>query len=474
MDLILSAPGQVRAGGQATLGLPPSRHKGGLPAWRVGQVIGGRVLARISANSYLLVVEGQEVLARSAFSLEAGQFVVMEVQEFRDSRYMVRLLSPGPEQKEKGEEAMKSLPHQLGLKDTPVHRALIQAFIAQKLPLTAGRIKEAALMLGFLQARAGEVPSPEEIATVLHALKRELPPRPEVLQALHAFVNAEKEGRQGTMTRLVSFLFSASPVLEEFLTDAQGRSLWLQLKAAAKALVLRPHEGPAGVAEQLRSLLGAQLPRAEPSHGYEEGIGKGFEGRRYGEVSPPGRDLPTRLRQFIRHLDQYEATGEKPAFLASIKEEGHGLARQLWGQYLWQTGKGEGEAYLYFSLPVLLDGQILKWGELLIKKDRGSTVVIDPQDFTVTILLHTRHLGTLSLEIRVRKSEVTVQGKVEYAWVGRLLDSSWSTLEEALEGLGYRLHKATWAVCRVTSIFNPQGTPGSGTAPGVISVDVKV
>ncbi|HBT47505.1 MAG TPA: hypothetical protein DEA73_06465 [Peptococcaceae bacterium] len=473
MDLILTTQERVKAGDQS-IRLPHSRYEGRHPVWYVGQVIKGKILARMSAGSYLLVVEGREVVARSDLSLEIGQFVVMEVQEFRDGRYMVRLLSGRPGQKEEGGEALKSLLHRLGLEDTPAHRALVQAFIAQRLPLTGESLKEASLMLGFLQSRPpGEVPTEEEIATVLHALKRELPPRPEVLQALHAFVRAEQEGRQSTITRLVDFIFTAAPVLREVLAEGQSRALLLQMEATAKALLLRPHEGSAAVAQQLRSLLSAQLPSWAPSYGYGEGVGKGTKGGGHGGTDPTVRDLPARLRLLLHLLDRYEGAGERKALAASIKEEAYVLARYLWGQHFWQVGKGEGEAHLYFGLPVYLDGQILHWGELLIRKDRGAAVTAS-RDFTVTVLVHTRRLGRLALEIRVRGSEIAVRGKVEHAWVGRLLDSSWCMLEEALRGLGYRLHHPTWEVARVSSVFAPQSPPEAGPAPGIVSVDAKV
>ncbi|MGI9952722.1 hypothetical protein V3F56_10215 [Moorellaceae bacterium AZ2] len=471
MDMVLNTLGHLRPDGRAPVGLPASRQKGGVPGWRVGQVIEGRVLAQLSENSYILLVEGQEILARSACSLSVGQPIVMEVQEFRDNQYTVKLLSPNSEQKENAWEALKSVLEELGIKDTPLHRALIQGFMAWKLPLSTGRLKQATLMLQLLQA--GDVPSPEEIGIVLHALKRDLPPRPEVLQSLRAFINAQKETGQGSITSLVRFISLASPSREEFLTGKQGESLWLQLKAAAEAVVLKPNEGPARVAEQLRSLLGSQLPQVGPPQEFES-VWNGREGRLVERESSPGSDLLAKFRQFIRELERHEATAEKSALLASLKEEGHTLERQLWGQQLWQIGKGEGEAYLYFNLPVLLDGQILNWGELLIKKDEGSAAVINPQDFTVNILVHTSNLGTLCLEIKVRNSEVTVRGKVQHLWVSQLLDTAWPALQEALTGLGYRLHKATWEIGQVTSKFHPEGTPGPDTIPGVTSVDVKV
>ncbi|MBC7326230.1 MAG: hypothetical protein H5T99_13115 [Moorella sp. (in: Bacteria)] len=316
----------------------------------------------------------------------------------------------------------------------------------------------------------------EDMAIVMAALKRGLPPSPDVLHSLQAFIAGAQGGGQHGILRLPGFIpFLAGLLAEQGGKEVRASHLYRQVLINLAALLLKPEEGAAKVMEQLRSLLAAQFPG-----GGEKG--RGDAGQNYlpentGSTTSRASGFNNLLAGFKLLLQEAResAGGSGRAAAGSsdqaILGEGEEIARQIAGQHLWQLPpkEGEGPDYLYFLLPLRQDGAVTEWGQLVIKKDSKGRGLIDPRDFSMTILLRTENLGPLLLDIKVWQKEIRVQGQVQEEWVGRLISKSWPALQDAFAGLGYHLHSYQWqAVPLIPGLLSRLLEPSPAGVPGLL------
>ncbi|QGP91351.1 hypothetical protein MGLY_06830 [Neomoorella glycerini] len=423
-------------------------------AWEVGQVLQGKVLGQRGTGYFILELEGREILARTPFFLSPGDLVSLQVQERQGSLYMVKLLS-------RDGLTTNDIPGEilarLGLKDTPLHRSLVQKFISHRLPLQQellGQVKQALALLGSEDE--------EGIEVVLQALKLGVLPRTDALKLLQEFMLGEKDPGQAGMTRLARFI----PLLADLIDGLAGekgeeaRLLYQELRTLVASLVLKPEEGEVKVAEQLRNLLSSQLPA-------RDGVA-------------PFRSLP--LNGLIEKLDYLlqairdgsRETGQDAS--GKLLETGKMIARQLAGQLIFQWCGKENElrSHLYFTLPLWKNNEVTTWGQLVIKKERRGNSPIDRQNFNISILVDTENLGCLLLEISIWQREVRVQGRVEKEWVGRLINESWPALQGAFARLGYHLHGYKWQPGIVPRCLIPWEMASGETSSQIGFLDKRV
>lgn len=428
--------------------------------WRTGQVLRGMVTGNVAAGTYLITVNGRDVVARSPYALFKDQTIVMEVRGRDGDQYLVRLLHSLEDS-----EGIKGLLTQLGLKDTPLMRALITGFLAKQLPLKQELLQRAVLMLEIMEGN-----SLEEVEIVLQVLNMDRPPAPRVLEALQAFIVGEKETLKGNESKLLPFIRRLADLLE-YLTASQRQNaslLYRQLTEMIASMVLRPEEGTERVLAQLQSLLRAQLPvsgRKEGTVGHDRLI-NGIKGD-LGEVGLEQQNkvqaFSGLLERFSRLLREFREGVQEAGSMPEgqrIVREGEILERQMAGHQLFQSLKQED--CLYFNLPFINNGETETWGQLRIMKDTGSQKIINPQRFSMTILLNTENLGPLLMQIKVCNKEVQASGKVREERVARLLKMAWPGLQEAFAAMGYHLQQCRWQVGTFADKLQPVITGPSG------------
>ncbi len=414
--------------------------------WEVGQVLQGRVLGRLETGYYILELEGREILARSPFFLSPGDLVSLQVRERQGSLYMVKLLSRTGLTPDL---IYGELLTRLGLKDTPLHRSLVQKFINRRLPLQRELLEQAKQALVLLGSE-----DEESIEVVLQALKLEAWPRAGALKSLQEFMLVAKDPEQAGMTRLARFIPLLAGLIDGLAGERgeEARLLYQELRALVASLVLKPEEGEVKVAAQLRNLLSSQLP-----------AGDGVNG------------LVARLDYLLQALqDGTRETGRETdvKLLATGKE----IARQLAGQLICQSCSRENEfqGYLYFTLPLWKNSDVTTWGQLVIKKERNGNNPINRQNLNMTILLNTKNLGCLLLELSIWQREVRVQGRVEKEWVGRLINESWPALQGTFARLGYHLHDYKWQAGIVARCLVPWEMASGENSPRIGFLDKRV
>jgi hypothetical protein len=419
------------------------------PGWQIGQVLEGRVHTRLAGGSYLIMVNGRDVVACSPYYWLRGQRVVMEVHGREGSQYLVRLLQTAD-----NNESFTCLAARMGLEDTPLTRALLSGFMVEQLPLQPELVQRAALMLESMGNG-----SLEGVAVVLQALKSELlAAPPAVLEALRFFVVGEQETPGGNESRLLTFTRQLAALLAVLSPEQQqkAREILQLLVEMQASMVLKPAEGAGKVLKQLQNLLATQLPVA----GQQEGMAapKGITGEMAGDLAGAGREQQNKPPAFSNLLLGFShLLQELRQVLVAAGPEGQRLITggeilesQMAGHQLFQSL--EQQEWLYFNLPFINSEQKGTWGYLRIKKDNSSTKVINPQNFSMTLMLNTVNLGQLLLEIKVCDRVVQASGRVGETRVADLLRQAWPGLQQAFAGLGYQLQQCRWRVGNVSKL----------------------
>lgn len=316
-----------------------SQNRGRDLGWEPGQVLRGKVLAQVADNTYIVNLDGKDVIVNSPYALVKNQVVAMEVQGQRDGQYMVKLLQSGAV----GEDvAIKGIIEQLGMEDTGINQALIKGFLAQELPLQPKLLQQAVRMLQILGRN-----SPENIETVLQALKWGIPPKPRVLEVMQAFMTGLRETERGSESQVARLVQQLSEVLEgtpegselrgeksvisvppesasSLPLSKEGTALYRQVKDRLQGMILKPEEGKEKVIQQLRNLLTMQIPRPGQQGGEAraeiivEGITGGFK-----EIIPDqGKTMFSAVDGAFRKLVQENTTAPGTATRMAADLEG--------------------------------------------------------------------------------------------------------------------------------------------------------
>ncbi|KJS17786.1 MAG: hypothetical protein VR69_03360 [Peptococcaceae bacterium BRH_c4b] len=241
-----------------------------------GQAYQGKVTGRVGDNLYTVQVDGKNATVQSPYALPENTTIAFEVEGQKDGQYKIRLLDSGPAVQDK---LLQNIIRQLGIQDTTLNRALISEFVAQELPLRPDMLKQAEKMVQKL----GDA-TPENISTAVLSLKTGIPVDSRVMEALRSFLAGQENVPQGSeqqlsvlLPKLVNMLSgkNAAGQPDGNISPARTNTAPLSLSGDGntslrrvmdllQSLVLKPDEGPAKLAGQLRSLISTQLPSAGP------------------------------------------------------------------------------------------------------------------------------------------------------------------------------------------------------------------
>jgi hypothetical protein len=432
--------------------------------WRPGQVLRGRVLAQLAENTYVFELNGRNVVARAPSTLVRGQAFTLEVQEERDGQYMVKLLSSGLT---RNDGAAVDIFDDLGIGNTPLNRVLIRGLLAQNMPVKPEFLQDAAHMLKILGDN-----SPENLVAVMLALKLNAPSDQRLLDLLRTYTGSLNETQRGSLYQLNRFLQNLNGWMEKdnltglvhfqpgnvpgMLLSKEGESLFRQIDAMLKSMVLKPEGSKGSLIGQLHDLLTAQLPRltlaeisGRPSSALNPeavAVGSGIQ-LAQGDKMPAFSELLEKFSRFFQELREVAKTAGPSREGQRVVLEGEKLERQMAGQQLVQSFKQEGlnQYSLYFTLPFIQTTAGETWGQLKITRDFAKKTDED-SSFVVDIFLQTKNLGPLLIGLKVLNKDVLASGKATEERAARRISEAWPLLQDAFKVMGYQLMDCNWAV----------------------------
>ncbi len=243
-------------------------------SWPKGEVRQAIILEQLSESRYLARVGGKEICIQCLDSLPLNTKVDLELQGNQEDIFLVKPVISDTLEAVDQEELMKRLLTQLQMKDTPLHRNLIQGFLNQEIPL-----KSLSLQLAekIVQKLGGD--TPENIEKALLGVKLGIPPEPLLLNAVHAFLSDITSFQQGNEAKLQLFINKLVAILAEAgraepgqtsgsvsearplsaLLSKEGYELLQKIQEYLKNISLEPGQGLTKTAEQLKNLLSSQL-----------------------------------------------------------------------------------------------------------------------------------------------------------------------------------------------------------------------
>ncbi len=253
---------------------PTENGETGRLSWPKGEVRQAVILEQLSESRYLARVGGKEICIQCFEPLPLNTKVALELQSNQEGVFLVKpVMSDTPEAIDQ-EELLQRLLTQLQMKDTPLHRNLIQGFLNQEIPL-----KDVSLQLAekIVQKLGGD--TPENIEKALLGMKLGMPPEPLLLNAVHAYLSDITNFQQGNEAKLQLFINKLVAILAETGTaepgqtsgspsetrslsavlSKEGYELLQKIQEYLKNISLEPEQGLAKTTEQLKNLLSSQL-----------------------------------------------------------------------------------------------------------------------------------------------------------------------------------------------------------------------
>ncbi|SHK54683.1 hypothetical protein SAMN02745123_02260 [Desulforamulus aeronauticus DSM 10349] len=243
-------------------------------SWPKGEVRQAIILEQLSESRYLARVGGKEICIQCFDSLPLNAKVTLELQGNLEDIFLVKPVISDTLEAVDQEELMQRLLTQLQMKDTPLHRNLIQGFLNQEIPL-----KSLSLQLAekIVQKLGGD--TPENIEKALLGMKLGMPPEPLLLNAVHAFLCDITSFQQGNEAKLQLFINKLVAILTDAgtaepgqisgsvseaqplsaLLSKEGYELLQKIQEYLKNISLEPEQGLTKTAEQLKNLLSSQL-----------------------------------------------------------------------------------------------------------------------------------------------------------------------------------------------------------------------
>lgn len=404
--------------------------------WYPGKIVHGTVYSKLSDKTYIFSINDKKIVAESSVLLSDGQQITMEIQGRKEHQYIVKLIN----QENSNLDTLKIIINQLGIKDTNLNRSLIKAFLTKGLPLKYDLIQKASQLI----QTSGQY-TQEEILMVIQGLKWNIY-KVQTLKAVQSFLYNEKQiGNEG-LINLAKYLKGIAVSLNGKLDEhSTTKTLLQKINQMVNQTFLKPEEGSLSLKNQLQNLFASQLPISKKD---------------LKRLSRQSLSFSKLLQNFSRFLQEAEANlnkvqGFKESYLPLI-EEGKRIEKQLEGQQIFQSlWDLDQENYLYFNLPIIQKDKILNWGQIKIKKDINGKKIIDPQNLNFSILVNTKNLGPLQLDIKIWKKEVSASGKVTKEWVKEILVDSWQNIQKTFSSMGYKLNNCKWEVCSFEEKLQP-------------------
>jgi len=259
---------------------------------RPGQVVRGVVLEIFAENEVLLQVGGATVRAKLETPVAAGQWTLFQVQP--ESPANVVLMRPlAPAAVDAGAESFEAVLKSFGLKDTPLHRAVVRVLHEEGAPLSRATVSSAAAAIEAL-APSGDADALLRAAAT--ALKRGLPATAETVRALHAAMSGP------TATELLRALESgarealAAPQTSGAARQAAAGLLKVLERAdASLGLALGAPEGGGESPAAGRTPGGASPTGSSPESAGKPPAGQAPAGQASAGQSPAGQ-LPAGLQ----------------------------------------------------------------------------------------------------------------------------------------------------------------------------------
>jgi hypothetical protein len=147
---------------------------------KVGQVVKGLVVQLLAENEAIINIGGHLLKAKLETPLQQGQVTMLQVQPNSTANQM--LLKPvGSSIIPITEESMPELLKSAGLKDTPIHRQLLQLAHGQQVPITKESMKA---LMPIIQALPEGTNAAEWIKSGLAVHSKELPLSSETIKAM--------------------------------------------------------------------------------------------------------------------------------------------------------------------------------------------------------------------------------------------------------------------------------------------------
>jgi len=406
---------------------------------RVGQLVRGRIGARISTSKHSLHILGENVVAESSVDFSPGDRIYAYVKELGPKVILQLVDERGARRRRTlSDRDISELIIKLGLPKDRVSEAVVRGLLEGMGQVTREEVEAVRRLLYSLGISLddGGLSLEAVVDSILRDKRAGIPVSPGIVRELAAFRQGLPIGLAGILSRLLASGKAVGEMggkeLMELLAGLENKLVRLALKGTGSVT-------PAGLHSAL-SLLGfgleKQLRRRIEQPGKEP---------RAGERVAAASGVKSLLLRLIGFLDSWvpESDLDEPgrSKAAKFRSEAGRALDYINGMTLW----GEIEGFRDDSWSPVTEW--LAWaGEnpavvrLRLFLDRGrESRKIDPDNVRFALALETSNLGKVTAVFDITGGRLSGRIGVRGKEVGELISKNLDSLRRGLTGVGYKV-----------------------------------
>jgi len=413
-----------------------------------GEILTGTVQEIKNDGLLVMMLKGRLVKAASEVMVRPGQQLFLQVDDFRDGRTFLKVITP---------EHMKTLENMniaanlqsMGITAQEDRVIMARKLLQHNLPVTPQNLNEMAKGIKLLGAA-----NQRNLEVVAFALSRNLPINQQVLSALLQFTDAKTD-----LSRLFKMLNQSVEQISRLAADAPSSPVpppsislpWLGEETAANNVTVSnisalpgKEQGISRISQPisrealkyldiLRSLLEVLQVPADEKPAY---------------VAAKIQSLLQSENELIRGLvilEEVLRNGDSKSQLSLLTEllgQVENLEKEISGQRLFNYISRLPDSnlnYFYFSFPVKLNDDY-HLCQLRINREAGNKDLKNQEEIKLVVSLDTAKMGIVLFHVSWNRNKtLTLQGVVEAQAVMDYLSHNLDHLVTSLNQLGYKV-----------------------------------
>lgn len=378
-----------------------------------GEILQGTVQEVKTDGLVVMLLKGRLIEAATEVMVKAGQQLFLMVDDFKDGKTYLKVLSP--ERMEKVENASLSANLQnIGIPAREDTVVMARKLLQHNLPVTPNNLNEMSKGINLLGGA-----NQRNLEVVAFALSRSLPVNQPILSALLQFTDPESDMGKllQNLTRSVGELphqeiprgDSSASILTGLKNEGELLKYVQLLRPLLDILQMQAGDKPVVTAEKIQGLLQS-----------EKELIRGL----------------ILLEDIIKNGD----TGSKAPVLAELLSRIEGMEKEISGQRIFNYLSRIPESnfnYYYFSFPVKISNEY-RLCQLRVNREAGNKILKDQDNIKFIVSLDTAKMGMVLFHVNWNRNHtLTIQGVAEGEKVANYLNQNVGQLINGLGQLGY-------------------------------------
>jgi hypothetical protein len=408
---------------------------------KLGEIVQGTVLKLHPQGLATMQIRGTNVIAQLDTPLELGQKPWLQAQS-ATAPFTLKVISAAPHTPGASvQSSLTPLLQSLGFADTPVHRALLERTLQERIPLQSTQTKE---LNQLLRNSTGDAMT---IEAILYSLRKGLPLTPEVTQSIREFfsIGTVHQKMNQVIAEIDHHVISVSHGREPLALEERLRELDLRLRALLRepvSTIAVPGQqadvsSDASRLESSTSQLKTQQDFPVSIKEFLTRLGVAHESKiMRGAHDPEEWKAPSVKQLLLQIQDDAAFTKLSPVLQQKVGQ----LLGHITGQQLVLTPDTETPfQHVFLQIPLVTGNREDTSAFVQIHSRRQEKGMIDPNHCSLFFYLQLAVIGETHIRIEVVDRVMNMNIAHSHPLVSVLAQEGRVQLEQSLTKIGYRL-----------------------------------